>query len=166
MYMSFALAMSSIVEPLGPVHLVPSISTFICSTSNLPLNKVFRILLGHDRFGRAARQAHLAPDAGLRVDHVRLLLLARYRVRRADFNARPAAGAGLRVDAERYQRRALVGGALVVEDMVLVLVLEVAKGRENRVGGGAPQRAEAGGHDVGGERLQPIDCLRLSLIHI
>ena len=71
-------------------------------------------------------------------------LLAGDRLCRAPSAAHVAAGAGLGVDLVVEQRLADARRAVLVADVRLVLVAEVAEGGQHRVGRGGAQRAERG----------------------
>src|SRR5208337_247563 len=111
----------------------PSITTVFPSIVKVGWVTLFIWLYPLDRVNFAGCGARAALDAQFLIDLVRLLLFSRDGSSRAGFNAQAATFAFRLTDFRPRQRLALASAAALIEDVLFVLLAEVAHGGEDRV---------------------------------
>src|ERR1035441_2599421 len=111
----------------------PSITTVFPSIVKVGCVILFIWLYPLDRVNFAGCGARAALDAQFRIDVVRLLLFSRDGSGRAGLKAQAAAFALLLIDLRLQQRLAPARAAALLEDVLFVLLAEVAHGGEDRI---------------------------------
>src|SRR5664280_2069367 len=111
----------------------PSIATVLPSIVKVGCVSVFIWLYPFNCVNLAGCCARTALDAQLRIDVVRLLLFTRDGAYRAGRKAQAASLALQRIDLRAQQGLAAACAAALLEDVLFILLAEVAHGGEHRV---------------------------------